>query len=396
MKQSRKTWILPVLILLLAAGGGVYYFKTQKAGKTDQAAASTVTVTRGDIEDAVTSQGKLEPKDYVDVGTQVSGQLKTLHVAIGDTVKKGDLLAEIDPQVYQAKVEADLASIRTLQAQVQQQNAQIDLAKQQHQRNLDLYKVKAISEDALQTTQSQLKVSQAQLSALQAQIQQQKSALDGDRANLGYTKIYAPMDGTVVSQSTKQGQTVNASQSAPVIVQLANLDIMTVRAQVAEADVMRLKTGVQVYFTTLGGTRKWNAAVRQILPTPQTVNDVVLYDVLVDVDNTDRQLMQGMSTQMFFVVAKADDVLTVPVSALGRHLAKQDNETGQAYRVKLQGQSEPTLIRVGLMDRTNAEVKSGLKDGDVLTVTAPSVKKDNNQNNSQRRMGGPPGGGPRL
>lgn len=383
------------MILLLAAGGGIYYFKIQKAVTTNQAATTVVTVTRGDIEDVVTSQGKLEPKDYVDVGTQVSGQLKILHVAIGDTVKKGDLLAEIDPQVYQAKVEADLASIRTLQAQVQQQNAQIELAKQQHQRNLDLYKVKAISEDALQTTQSQLKVSQAQLSALQAQIQQQQSSLDGDRANLGYTKIYAPMGGTVVSQTTKQGQTVNASQSAPVIVQLANLDIMTVRAQVAEADVMRLKTNMPVYFTTLGGTRKWNATVRQILPTPQTVNDVVLYDVLVDVDNTDRQLMQGMSTQMFFVVAKAEDVLTVPVSALGRHLAKQDDATGQAYRVKLQGQSEPTLIRVGLMDRTNAEVKAGLKKGDILTITAPPVKKDNNQGNGQRRMGGP-GGGPRL
>lgn len=392
MKKSRKRWVFPVLILLLAAGGGFYYFKTQKAAKTEQAVLSTVTVTRGDIEDVVTSQGKLEPKDYVDVGTQVSGQLKILHVAIGDTVKKGDLLAEIDPQVYEAKVEADLASIRTLQAQVQQQNAQIELAKQQHQRNLDLYKVKAISEDALQTTQSQLKVAQAQLSALQAQIQQQQSALDGDRANLGYTKIYAPMDGTVVSQATKQGQTVNASQSAPVIVQLANLDIMTVRAQVAEADVMRLKTGMPVYFTTLGGTRKWNATVRQILPTPQTVNDVVLYDVLVDVDNTDRQLMQGMSTQMFFVVAKADDVLTVPVSALGRHLSKQDNESGQAYRVKIQGQAEPALIRIGLMDRTSAEVKSGLKEGDILTVTAPSVKKDNAQGGGQRRMGG----GPRL
>jgi macrolide-specific efflux system membrane fusion protein len=395
MKKLRKTWLLPVVVLLLLAGGGVYYFKTQKTARTDQAATSTVTVTRGDIEDVVTSQGKLEPRDFVDVGTQVSGQLKTLHVAIGDTVKKGDLLAEIDPEVYESKVEADLASIKTLQAQVQQQNAQIELAKQQNQRNLDLFKVKAISEDALQTTESQLKVAQAQLSALQAQIQQQQSALDGDRANLGYTKIYAPMDGTVVSQTTKQGQTVNASQSAPVIVQLANLDIMTVRAQVAEADVMRLKTGMPVYFTTLGGTRKWNAAVRQILPTPQTVNDVVLYDVLVDVDNTDRQLMQGMSTQMFFVVAKAENVLTIPVAALGRHLAKQDNETGQAYRVTLPGKTEPSIIRIGLMDRTNAEVKSGLNEGDTVIIAAAPVKKDAAQG-GQRRMGGPGGGGPRL
>ncbi len=391
----RKNWLKTVLVLLLVAGAAYAWITLRPAtGSAKADALTTVTVARGDIEDVITAQGKLEPKDYVDVGTQVSGQLKQLHVEIGDIVAKGQLLAEIDPQVYQAKVDADQARLRTLQAQIMQQNAQVDLARQQHERNEALFKVQAISQDALDTTQSQLKVTQAQLAALKAQVEEEQSGLNGDQANLGYTKIYAPMDGTVVAQSTKEGQTVNASQSAPIIVQLANLGTMTVRAQVAEADVSRLATGMPVYFTTLGSKRRWDATVRQILPTPQTVNDVVLYDVLVDVDNKDGQLMTGMSTQMFFVAASAKNILTLPSSALGKHLAKQDDETGDAYEVKIPSGSETAtkIIRVGLLSRTLAEVKSGLAEGDTVVPPVQDAKTEGSAGQGGRRGGF----GPRL
>ena len=387
---------LAALILVLAiAGSGGWYLLGGDTGRKDTA-SSAVAATKDDIEDVVLAQGKLEPKTYVDVGTQVSGQLEKLHVAIGDPVKQGDLLAEIDPQVYQSKVDSDQAALKSLQAQIVENNARIDLANAQYRRNLNLYKIKAVSQDVLQTAQSQLKVYRAQLATLQAQIEQQQSSLNGDLANLGYTKIYAPMSGTVVSQSVKEGQTVNASQSAPVIVTLADLDIMTVRAQVAEADIGRLKEGMSVWFTTLGSTRRRDAKINQILPTPVTVNDVVLYDALVDAENKDRTLMTGMSTQMFFVVASVEDALTIPVTALGKHLAKQDDATGQAYRVTIieNGTKTDKVVRVGIQDRAKAEIKSGLKEGDQIVLPVP--KEGNGQSQSQNGPGARAGGGPRL
>ncbi|MDB5490191.1 MAG: macA [Micavibrio sp.] len=384
-----------VLVLLLCGGG--YYFYSQKAATRAKSANLTMVVAeKGDIQDVVTAQGKLEPFEYVDVGAQVSGVLKKLHVQIGDTVKKGDLIAEIDPEIYDSLVKGDEAKLKTLQAQQAQQEAQVLDAKRKLARNQSLLKSNAISREVFEDADTANKVAIAQLDAIKAQIEESQSTLEGDRAKLGYTSIYSPMDGTVVAQTSKEGQTLNSSQSAPTIVQVATLDTMTVRAQVAEADVMKLKPKMGMYFTTLGaGERKWNGEVRQILPTPVTVNDVVLYDVLVDVNNKDRQLMTGMSTQMFFIVGKAENVTVIPVGALGKHVAKEDNDQGLAYRVKVSnnGAVSDKVIHVGLMDRTRAEVKDGLAEGDQVMISAPAAGGSAQAKTQQR---GPGGGGPRL
>jgi len=367
-----------LLILIIVLGGGLAWFVAQKKSDLKQAGAeyTLVTVQKGNLEDVVTAQGKLEPRDYVDVGSQVSGQLEKVHVDIGDVVKSGDLLAEIDPEIYESRVKADEARLKTLNAQRAQQVAQVDSARNKFARNQKLIKSKAVSQDLFEDAETALKVAEAQLLSLDAQIEEAQSTLEGDQASLGYTKIYAPMDGTVVSQSSQEGQTLNASQSAPVLVQLANLDIMTVRAQVAEADVMKLKADMPVYFTTLGANeRQWKGTIRQILPTPETINDVVLYNVLVDVDNKDRQLMTGMSTQMFFVLGKADNVALIPVAALGKRLRDQDNEMGQAYNIRiLRGKAvQDQIVHVGLMDRTQAEIRNGLAVGDQVAVSAVKI-----------------------
>ncbi|MEZ0224793.1 MAG: efflux RND transporter periplasmic adaptor subunit [Alphaproteobacteria bacterium] len=371
----RPVKIFAVLMLLLALGFGGYRYYTGRADTKAQARITIETVKKGDIEEVVTAQGKLEPKEYVDVGVQVSGQIKKIYPGLGDTVKAGDLIAEIDPRVYEAKVEADNAHIKTLEAQLAQQQAQVRLAQQQFDRVKKLLDSRAVSEEAFDNADTALKVAKAQKDALDAQIDEQKSNLEGDKANLSYTKIFAPINGTVVIADTKVGQTLNATQSAPRVVQLANLDTMTVRAQVAEADVMRVKPGGSVYFRTLGAQdRKWTGTVRQVLPTPEVINEVVLYNVLVDVDNKDRQLMTGMSTQMFFVMGRATGVPLVPVAALGRHLAKQDDESGAAYVVHLpegSGKGAQKIIRVGLMNRSVAEVKEGLQEGDRVSVEVP-------------------------
>lgn len=380
MAQKRnfpKKRILLILLIMALGAGGAWFAARQQAAQNAGAASDTpVTVERGNLEDVVTAQGKLEPRDYVDVGSQVSGQLEKVHVEIGDVVKAGDLLAEIDPEIYESRVKADEARLKTLNAQRAQQVAQVESARNKFARNQKLIKSKAVSQDLFEDTETALKVAEAQLLSLDAQIEEAQSTLEGDLANLGYTKIYAPMDGTVVSQSSQEGQTLNASQSAPVLVQLASLDIMTVRAQVAEADVMKLKAGMPVYFTTLGSQdRQWNGTVRQILPTPEIINDVVLYNVLVDVDNEDRQLMTGMSTQMFFVLGRAENVLLVPATALGKRLRDQDNEQGQAYNIRvLRGKGiQDQTVHVGLMNRTQAEIRSGLAEGDQVAVPASRI-----------------------
>ena len=389
-------------LLALAAGGA--YGARAWTGRDDAAGAfTTATVQRGDLEDAVTATGILQPRDYVDVGTQVSGQLKALHVEIGATVKAGQLIAEIDPTVYRSRVEADQAQLRTQQAQLQDKQAQLTLAEQQHQRQVNLTKDNATTQDALQTAEAALGSAKAQIDVLKAQIEQTQSTLRGDEASLSYTKIYAPMSGTVVAQNAKQGQTLNSNQQAPLIVRIADLSTMTVQSQVSEADVSSLHPGMAVYFTTLGDTSKrWYGKLRQINPTPETVNNVVLYDALFDVDNKDGGLMTQMTAQVFFVAAEAKGAVLVPLSALrpadaaagqGRRGNRADsaatpgdartrlaNAAATVRVVTTDGAIESRDVRVGLVSRVSAQILSGLDAGERIVVgertpaSAPTAK----------------------
>lgn len=353
------------LAALIAAGGwGWRLFSADAA-----VGYRTATVALGSIETVVTALGSAQPKDYVDVGAQVSGQLESLHVEIGDRVKAGDLLAEIDPVVYEAKVRADRAQLANLEAQKDELDAQLSLAVINADRAQNLFDRKIGTQGDLETAQTDVLVAQAKVAQITAQIEQAQSTLDGDIANLGYAKIYAPMDGTVVSLTATEGQTLNANQSAPVILRIADLDTMTIEAQVAEADISRVTVGMPVRFTTLGlPDRPRAAVVRQILPTPEIVNDVVLYNVLIDVDNVEGTLMTSMTTQVFFIVDAAHDVPVVPLAALTpvpgddlrAYVARVPTATGEA--------SQP--VTVGLTDRTSAEVVAGLEVGDsVITGT---------------------------
>jgi macrolide-specific efflux system membrane fusion protein len=367
---------LLVFALIAVVGIPVFFIKQQPATESQL----TVAVTLGDIEDNVTAQGKLEPKEYVDVGAQVSGQLQKLYVDIGDNVSAGQLLAEIDPRVYLARVQADEANIKNLQAQLAGQQASVIFARQQFDRNRLLLQTQGVSEQDFQSSEYNLKKAIATENSIRAQIEQIQSTLSGDRTNLGFTKIYAPISGTIVTRSARLGQTLNANQTTPTILQIAKLDAMTVRAQVAEADIMRLQAELPVYFTTLGANeRRWEGKVRQILPSPETVNNVVLYNVLVDVDNNDRQLMTGMSTQMFFVLGSAQHVSLLPVTVLNDRRAQADNDSGRAYQVKRKIGDDfvDTIIHIGLRNRRFAEIRDGLSEED--SVLLPSKASPSKQ-----------------
>ncbi len=271
----------------------------------------------GHIEHTVSALGTLQPVEFVDVGTQVTGQLKTLHVAVGQEVRKGDLVAELDPALFASRKAMTEAALAVARAQLTEKEAQERLAKLQYERNQGLYRKQAVSEELFQQSKAAYEQASATLEELTAQIKSINAQLDGDKTNLLYTKILAPISGTVVSLSAREGQTLVATQLAPIIMRIADLDTMTVWAQVSEADILKIKPGMQVYFSPIASPgQRWDSRVRRILPTPETVNNVVLYDVLFDVPNPNRVLKSQMSAQARFVIASVDHALLVPVAAL--------------------------------------------------------------------------------
>ena len=386
-KRRSRAWIwLPIIAVL--AGAGYYGWHAYAPAETTTAII-TQAVVRGDIENAVTAVGTLEAVKSVDAGAQVSGQLKTLHVAIGDAVKKDKLLAEMDPATIENRIEINRAELANLQALLQSKTAQLALKEANLARQRNLVAGNAAAKQALDQAVADLAAAQADVEATEAQIRKQQATLAGDEVDLGYTKIYAPMAGTVVANAVKEGQTVNAVQSAPTIVTIADLSTMTVRAEVSEADVGRLKVGMEAYFTLLGQPgKRFAGTLRQIEPSPTVENNVVLYNALFDVPNPNGELMMSMSAQVFFVQAAARDVLLVPAGAVS---AKRDGSGAEVTVVTASGASEVRTVETGIRNRVSVEVKSGLAEGDKVVVSAGGGKASGGgSRNSGRGMRMPP------
>jgi macrolide-specific efflux system membrane fusion protein len=369
-RPARRTvlWAAGAVVLLAA---GALYYQHRQAG---EAAAGPVLVSaqRGDVEEVVSAVGILQPCATVDVGAQVTGQLKTLYVHVGDEVKKGDPLADIDSQVAAARVDADNANLKNLQAQLADKQSSLALATAQAARQTHLRAAGATSQDAYDTAAAAQRSAAAQVKALSAQLTASQSSLKADQATLGYARIYAPMTGTVTAVPAKEGQTLNASQTAPVILTVSDLTTMTVNTQVSEADVPKLHVGMTVYFTTLGDRhRRYPAKLRQILLTPTTVNNVVLYTALFDIPNPGRTLLPQMTAQVFFVLAAAHDVVTLPVSAIKFDDDSDARGRGNAGRreatvtvLTAAGERQDRHIVLGISNRIDAEIVSGLQPGE--------------------------------
>lgn len=338
--RSRLGVIALLVFILIVVG---LLWRSVFASDETDVVYTTEPVTRGDIENLVTATGTLQPRDYVDVGAQVSGQLKKLHVEVGSEVKAGDLLAEIDATVYAAKVDATRAQLRNQQAQLQEREAQLTLAGINFKRQKNLLSEEATTTESVETAEANLKSAQAQLKSLQAQIQQTESTLRVEAANLNYARIYSPIDGTVVSITSRQGQTLNTNQMAPTIMRIADLSTMTVQTQVSEADIGKLRVDMPVYFTTLGSQgRRWYSKINRIQPTPEVLNNVILYNALFDVPNESRVLMTQMSTQVFFIESQAKDVLLVPMSAVSFAPPRGDRPQSERPKGEQANAPQPT------------------------------------------------------
>ncbi len=341
----------------------------------------TTKVVRGDIQSTVMTTGSLQANQQVDVGARVSGQLKSLKVHLGDHVDSGQLLAEIDPVLSQNALLSAHANLESLAAQRRAVAASVSQSMLAYKRQNEMISQDATSRQEVESAKAQLQMQRANLASFDAQISQAKTQVDTAVANLDYSKITAPMSGEVVAIVTQEGQTVVASQQAPVILKLANLDVMTVKALISEADVIHINQGQTSYFTILGDAAERHfGTVGTIEPAPQDVSEngtkasgPVFYNALFNTPNTDHHLRIGMTAQVTIVLKEAKNVLIVSLSALGKQAADG------RYPLRIlnkDGRITTVLAGIGINDTVRAQVLDGLKEGDEI-ITEDSASKDN-------------------
>ena len=296
-----------------------------------------VAVSRGDIESTVAAAGALEAASRVDVGAQVSGQLKTLHVRLGDVVAQGDLLAEIDDFIQKTRVASAVANLRSLEANTASVEASLELARGDLARQERMMAAQATTEVDYDRAVVQLTQAEANLEQHILGIEQARANVEEAEAMLNYTRITAPAKGTIVEILVQQGQTLNATQTTPVILRIGDLGKMRVVAKISEADVGRLQPAMAAYFTSLGSReRRWETRLQEISPLPTSDNSRVglaEFDALLLVDNSDGALLPGMTVKVFFLSNAARDVLKVPLGAFVLHFRSRRHGRSRAIRL---------------------------------------------------------------
>ncbi len=441
MPKIKPSKIVVAVVCILAIAVTAWFFLKPKE---QQPQYITSEVSRGDIEDSVLATGVLEATKMVSVGAQVSGQVKKMYVKLGDQVKQGQLIAQIDSIRQENDLKTAEASIKNQQAQLAVKQANLAKVQAEYQRQQAMYAQDATSRAELESALASYKTAQADILAINAQIEQSRLTLATAKEDLGYTQIVAPMDGTIVAIVTEEGQTVNANQSAPTIVKLAKLDNMTIKAEISEADVMKVEEGQTVYFTTLGNSdKKHYAKLRQVEPAPNSINtetnnsstssssSAVYYNALFDVPNEDGKLRIDMTAQVYIVLNEAKNVLTVPAAALqtsnrpqgkrserNADKAKEQKpaatdqakaerpkrlelsaeeksliEQGKASMsmvrvVQADGTAKPQPVLVGLNNRVTTQVIKGLKQGDKVVIADASDTSNDSAKRSNRAGGG--------
>lgn len=376
-----------IIIALLGAAGFALYQHFFPQG-SQQPNFATEPVRRGNIENTVLATGMLQASKLVNVGAQVSGQITNLAVDLGQEVKKGDLIAQIDDLSQRNTLKESEASLASINAQIAAKQAEIKQASLEYTRQVRMYKDKATSKAELDIAEADLAVDKAALKQLQAQKEQAEITLDTAKIDLGYTTIRAPIDGTVVYTAVEAGQTVNANQTTPTIVELAQLDTMTVEAQISEADVVNVKPDQSVFFSILGKPdHQFNATLRAIEPGPTIMtgddsnltvsdSDAIYFNGLFDIANPDNILRIGMTAQVSIVLEKSENALLIPAQIIRKRGPKT------MVPVLEDGKRVMKEIKTGINNKLQVEVLSGLEEGDLVIVGASDA---GNTTNNRRR-----------
>ena len=378
-----KKIIILVLVLALAAGAAFWYWRQNNTA--NQVNYLTEAAARGAVTRQVVATGKMDAVDLVSVGAQVSGQIEKLHVELGQQVNKGDLVAEIDSVSQLNQYNTDKAALASHQAQLVARQAALKIAQTRYDRENALRKRDATSKEAYEGAVNSLALAKAEVSQVQSQIRQTELALDTDQLRLGYTKITAPLDGTVVAVVVDEGQTVNANQTTPTIVQIADLSKMENNIEISEGDIGVIKEEMALNFTVLSlPDRVFTTSITSLDPGMTTLSDgkygssssassasnstassdAVYFYGKARVDNPDGILRIGMTTENTITVAEARDSITVPITAV------KDGPQGKKIVQVLgaAGEPEDREVRTGISDGVRVQITSGLQEGDAVVT----------------------------
>ncbi|MGQ3676621.1 efflux RND transporter periplasmic adaptor subunit [Xanthobacter sp. TB0139] len=337
--------------------------------------------TIGTIEETVLATGILKPARLVAVGAQASGRVTAIAVELGQKIRKGELVAEIDSITQENALRTAKAALANVRAQKQEKQASLKLAELTLARQDKLIRQTAVSRADFESAEAEVATTRAQIAALEAQIIEAEVAVSTAEANLGYTRITAPIDGTVLSIVTQEGQTVNASQSAPTIIILGDLETMTVRAEISEADVVHVKPGQPIYFNIIGEPdRRYEARLEFIEPAPESIksdssfsssstssssasssSEAIYYNGLFNIPNPEGRLRTYMTAEVYIVLDKAENVLTIPSAALG---ARGKDGLYSVQILGNDGSISLRQVRTGLNNKTRVQITEGLNEGE--------------------------------
>jgi len=375
--MKKRFFIL--LGLLVAAGAAYYFFSSNSKQETTYL---TESVTRGNVEKTVVASGSVESVNEVDVGAQASGKITKLYVKLGQEIKKGEMIADIDSTTQINTLNTKKAALVSYQAQLKAKKTAYDVALSSYNRLSKLYTQKATSLDSVNAAKSTLDNAKAEMEAIEANIKQAEIEVNTAETNVGYTKITAPLDGTVIAVPVSEGQTVNANQTTPTIVTIADLSKMKIKPEISEGDITKVKAGQEVSFTILSDSQTlYHSVIDSVDPANTTTSDnsstssstsssnssttsAIYYYANVLIDNPNRTLRIGMTTENNIKIANAKDVLLVSNMAI----QKRD---GKSFVNVLNDKNQPEQreVETGVQNDFQTEIKSGLNEGEKVIVS---------------------------
>lgn len=383
MKKSK----ILIILLILGVGGYFVYDKFFNI-KDEKVEFITKKAKKGSFSKKVDATGEIFATELIDVGAQVSGQIKKLYVKLGDQVKKGDMIASIDSSTQQNSIDNKEAQLAIYKAQLESAKVALNIAKTQFDRENALFSKNATSKQEFESAKNTYSANSAKIKELEAQIKQTNIELSTAKINLGYTKITAPRDGTVVSVQVEEGQTVNANQTTPTIVNIADLSHVKMKMQIAEGDITKIKVGTPVEYSILSEpTKKFQTTVSSIDPGLTTLSDgsygssssnkssyssssssssAVYYYAQSIVDNKDGILRIGMTTQNELLIANVEGAIIVPSIGI-----KKD-ENGTFVYVLKDGKPVKTAVKTGIKDNLDTQIISGINEGDEIITSQGS------------------------
>lgn len=363
------------IIILIVIIGTVFLLFARAAGKKDNIIYLTEDVRKGSIEQTVIATGTVRSNNRVEVGAQVSGKIININVVLGQEVRKGDLIANIDSKTQEDNLEKAKSQLSSYETQLESRKIDLEVSLSKFKRAENLFKVKSISQDDYETAKQEYYSAQSSVKETEELIKQAEIDVKTAETNLSYTTITSPIDGVIISVPVSEGQTVNSAQTAPTIVQVADLKKMLIKPEISEGDITKLKEGQNVEFTILSAPEKiYKAKINSIDPATTTLTDneyeesasstdAVYYYANVIVDNDDGLLRIGMTATSTIKVAEAHDVLVVPTLAL--------HKKGDRYYVNVldsKNTSTEKIIEVGISDNFNTEVIKGLQEGEKVII----------------------------